>query len=386
MDQPISKRVQELPVSSIRLVFEKARKIKDVVRLELGEPDFDTPDHIKKAAKIALNKGFTHYTPFAGTEELRGAIARKCRTDNAIDADTKEVVVTPGACSAIFCSLLSVINAGDQVLVPDPAWPHYDACVKVVDGVTAHYPLYEKNGFQIDIEDLKKRVNVRTRAIIINSPSNPTGAVQTRKHLEDIAELAVERDLLVISDEVYEKMVYENAQQMSIASLPEMKERTITINSFSKTYAMTGWRVGYAVAKEDIAIQMAKLVLYTSTCANSIAQEAALAALKGPQGCVEKMAAEYKRRRDFLVKHLNQIEGISCLKPQGSFYVFPNIEKLGMSSLACAMWLLDKARTSTVPGSGFGPNGEGHIRISCAASLENLEKAIRRITNAIKSR
>jgi len=386
MDQPISKKVLELPTSSIRVIFEKARKIKDVIRLEIGEPDFDTPEHIKKAAEIAMNSGFTHYTPYAGTEELREAIAEKCRIDNAIDADIREVVVTPGASSAIFCSILSVIRAGDQILVPDPAWPHYDACARVADGITTYYPLYEKNGFQVDVTDLEKRINSKTRAIVINSPSNPTGAIQTRKHLEDIAKLAIEYDLLVISDEVYEKIVYGNAEQMSIASLPEMRERTITINAFSKTYAMTGWRVGYAVVREDIAVQMAKLVLYSSTCANSLGQKAALAALKGSQDCVEKMTAEYKRRRDFLVKRLNEIEGISCLMPKGSFYVFPNIKELGMSSFDCTMWLLDKARTSTVPGSGFGPHGEGYLRISYATSLENLEEATRRIENALESK
>jgi len=382
----ISKKVQELPTSSIRVIMEKARKINDVVRLEIGEPDFDTPEHIKKAAQAAIKEGFTHYTPFAGIDELREALAEKSGVENKIDASPTGVVVTPGACSALFCSILSTIDAGDEVLLPDPGWPHYEACVKVAGGISKYYPLYEKNGFRVDVQDLEKKVNRKTRAILINSPSNPTGAVLSRKDLEGIARLAIEKDLLVFSDEVYEKIIYDSAEHVSIASLPDMKDRTVTVNSFSKTYAMTGWRVGYAIARDDIATQMAKLVLYTSTCANSFAQKAALAALKGSQDCVRKMSSEYERRRDFLVKGLNKIEGISCTIPQGAFYAFPNIRKLGMSSLDCTMWLLEKARISSVPGNGFGAHGEGYIRISFATSLANLDEATKRIGAAIENR
>ena len=384
MSKLISKKVQGLPTSSIRIIMEKARKISDVIRLEIGEPDFDTPEHIKRAAETALKEGFTHYTPFAGIDELRERLAEKFKVENGIDASPSQVVVTPGACSALFCSIFSTINAGDEMLLPDPGWPHYEACVKVAGGIPQYYPLCEKNGFRVDIQDLERRINKKTRAILINSPSNPTGAVFSRKDLEAIAGLAIEKDLMIFSDEVYEKIIYDGLEHVSIASLPGMNDRTVTINAFSKTYAMTGWRVGYAVTREDIAAQMAKLVLYTSTCANSLAQKAALAALEGPQDCVNKMISEYKSRRDFLIRHLNEIEGISCMMPHGAFYAFPNIMRLGMSSFECVMWLLEKARISTVPGNGFGANGEGYIRISYATSIAKLDEAIKRIELAIK--
>jgi aminotransferase len=360
--------------------------MRDVIRLEIGEPDFDTPNHIKEAAKKALDEGFTHYAPFAGFEELRVAIAEKAKIENDIEADPRrEIVVTPGACSALYCAVLSVVNPGEKVLIPDPGWPHYEPCVKMAGGIPEHYPLLEENDFRADPHDLIRRVDKNTKAIIINSPNNPTGSVLTKGDIEGLAQIARENDLIVISDEVYEKIVYDDVHHISIASLPGMYERTITINAFSKTYAMTGWRLGYAIAPAEIITQMAKLVLYTSTCANSIGQRAAIAALKGPQDCVVEMVKEYKRRRDFLVRRLNEIEGVSCKLPKGAFYVFPNIKKLGMPSLECAHYILEHAHVSTVPGSGFGEHGEGYLRISYATSLENLEEATNRMEVAIKN-
>jgi aspartate/methionine/tyrosine aminotransferase len=381
----VSKKIQSIPTSTIRIINEKASKMKDVIHLELGEPDFDTPDFIKKAAENALREGFTHYTPFAGIGDLRQAIAHKAKVENKIDADPGQVVVTPGACSALFCAVLSVVDAGEKVLVPDPGWPHYEGCVKMAEGITEFFPLLEKNNFAVDPLDLQEKVDKRTKAIIINSPCNPTGAVQDRKHLEAIAKIAIENDLIVISDEVYEKIIYGDAEHISIASIPGMRERTITLNGFSKTYAMTGWRVGYAIAREGIIDQMSKLVLLTSTCASSIMQKAALAALTGPQDCVRKMVAEYRRRRDFLVKRVNEIEGMSCKMPDGAFYVFPNIKRLGMSSMDCALHILEKARVSTVPGIGFGPIGDAYLRISYSTSMENLEEAMNRIESMLRN-
>jgi aminotransferase len=381
----INKKVQELPVSGIRAIYEKARQIKDVIRLEVGEPDFDTPEHIKEAAKKALDEGFTHYTPFVGIDELRIAIAEKVKKENEFEADPhREIAVTPGACSAIYCAVLSTINPGEKVLIPDPGWPHYEPCVRMADGVPEHYPLLEENDFRIDLDDLRKRIDEHTKAIIINSPNNPTGSVLTRKDLEGIAEVAIENDLIVISDEVYEKIIYDDAKHISIASLSGMREQTITINAFSKTYAMTGWRIGYVIAREEIISQIAKLILYTTTCANSIGQKAALAALEGPQLCVHEMVKEYKHRRDFLVKRLNEIPGMSCKVPKGAFYVFPNIKAYGLSSLDFSLFLLEKARVSVVPGSSFGKYGEGYVRISYATSLKNLEDAVDRIAKALK--
>lgn len=385
MSKYISRKVQELPTSGIRVIFEKARQMKDVIGLEIGEPDFDTPIHIKEAAKKALDEGFTHYTPFTGIEELRMAIAEKVKAENGIDADPhKEIAVTPGACSAIYCAVLSTINPGEKVLIPDPGWPHYESCVKIAGGIPEHYPLLEENDFRVDVDDLSKRVDERTKAIIINSPNNPTGSVLTRKDLEGIAQIAQKNDLVVISDEVYEKIIYDDTEHISIASLPGMFERTITVNALSKTYAMTGWRIGYVIAKEEIISQMAKLILYTSTCANSIGQKAAIAALRGPQDCVYEMVREYKRRRDFIVKKLNEIPGISCKMPSGAFYVFPNIKQYGMPSFDFVLHLLEKAKVSMVPGSSFGEHGEGYVRISYATSLKNLEEAMDRLEMALR--
>ncbi len=383
----VSERMSSLPVSSIRVIFEKATRMKDVVRLELGEPDMDTPTHIKEAAKKALDEGFTHYTPFMGFEDLREQIGQKVKVENGIRVDPKtEIIVTPGACSSIYCALLSIVNPNEEVLVPDPGWPHYDACVRMANGVPIHYPQLEKNDFRADPADLITKINEKTKAIIINSPNNPTGSVLSEKDLGKIAQVAKENDLIVVSDEVYEKITYDNVKHVSIASLPGMRERTVTINAFSKTYAMTGWRIGYAIAPAEIITQMAKLVLYTSTCANSMGQRAAIMALTGPQESVAEMVREYKRRRDFVVKRLNEIEGISCKLPKGAFYVFPNIKELDMSSHACADYILEHARVSTVPGSGFGEFGEGYIRISYATSLENLQEAMNRIENILKKK
>ena len=387
MSRYVSKKTQNLATSSIRVISEKARKMKDVIKLEIGEPDFDTPAHIKEAAKKALDEGFTHYTPFPGFEDLRQAIAEKAKIENKIESDpSKEIVVTPGACSALFCAILSTVDAGEKVLIPDPCWPHYEPCVQIADGIPEHYPLLEENDFRVDSDDLKKRVDKKTKVIILNSPSNPTGSVQTRKQLEEIAQIAIENDLVVVSDEVYERILYDNVKHVSIGSLSDMHDRTITINAFSKTYAMTGWRIGYAIGREDIVAQMAKLVLYTGTCANSIGQRAALAALKGPQDCVAEMVKEYKRRRDFLVKRLNEIRNISCKMPQGAFYAFPNIKRLGMPSFDCSLYLLDRAKVSTVPGAGFGKYGEGYLRISYATSLHNLDEAMSRIEEAVRTK
>ncbi len=385
MSMYVSRRIQNLSTSTIRLISEKARKMKDVIRLEVGEPDFDTPEHVKKAAKKALDDGFTHYTPFAGFEDLREAIAEKAKIDNKIESDpSMEIVVTPGACAALQCGISSVVNAGEKVLIPDPSWPHYEPCVQMADGIPEHYPLLEENNFRINPDDLKNRIDKKTKVIILNSPNNPTGSVETRKQLEEIAQIAKDNDLIVISDEVYERIIYDNAEHVSMASLPDMHDRTLTINALSKTYAMTGWRIGYAIGRKEIITQMAKLVLYTGTCANSIGQRAALAALKGPQDCVTEMVKEYKHRRDFLIKRLNEIEGISCKMPQGAFYAFPNVRELGLPSFDCAMYLLDHAKVSTVPGIGFGKYGEGYLRIPYATSLENLVEAVKRIEATIK--
>jgi len=381
----IAERTTRMPLSGIRIIFEMVHKMKDVIRLEAGDPDFKTPDHICEAAKKAVDEGYTHYTSSFGMPELRQALARKLKKDNGIDADPEtEIVVTAGASCAVNIAILSTINPGDEVLIPDPTWPHYEACVTLADGVAVHYPLLEKNQFRADIEDIRKRITKKTKMIVVNSPSNPTGGFMEKRDIEAIAETAKDYNLLVLSDEVYEKIVYDKLRHISIASLPDMKERTITVNSFSKTYAMTGWRLGYAVAKQEIAAEMAKLNLYSNSCPSSIAQRTGIAALSGPQDAVVMMAKEYERRRNEIVKGLNEIEGITCVKPRGAFYAFPNVSSLGMSSQDAAMFMLKEAKVSTVPGSGFGGYGEGYLRLAYSNSIENIVKALVRIRNAVE--
>jgi len=377
--------MQGIKPSGIRVIWEKTQQIPDVVRMEIGEPDFDTPDHIKQAAKEALDQGFTHYTSSSGIPELRRAIARKMKAENNVDVNPDgEVVVTAGACNAISLAISATLDPGDEVLIPDPGWPHYGPTVRLAGGVPIGYSLLEENMFSLDVDDVRKKITNKTKMVIINTPNNPTGSVLERKTLEELADLAVEHDLFILSDEVYEKFVFDNNRHFSIASLPGMNERTITVNALSKTYAMTGWRVGYAVGREDVISEMIKINLFNNTCANSIAQKAAAAALEGPQNCIEQMVGEYKQRRDYVVKGLNEIDGVVCQKPAGAFYVFPNISGLKMPSFDAALYLLENAKVATVPGSAFGEFGENHLRLSYTTAIENIAKALERIDYAVR--
>ncbi|MDA4114166.1 MAG: pyridoxal phosphate-dependent aminotransferase [Thaumarchaeota archaeon] len=381
----VSERVNSIPVSGIRVIFEKANKMPGVIRLEVGEPDFDTPAHITAAAKRALDEGFTHYTSSAGIMPLREAISAKLKRENRVDADpATEVVVTPGAGAAIYLSIMCTVNPGDEVLLPDPAWPHYEACISLAGGKVVRYPTHESLGFRPEMEEVANLVTKKTKAILINSPSNPTGSVLGRKDLEGIADLARSKDLLVFSDEVYEKVMYGGVEHYSIASFDGMKDRTVTVNALSKTYAMTGWRVGYAAARPEIAAQMAKLNLFTSGCPNSFAQVAAVEALTGPQGETQRMLEEYTRRRDMMVRRLNEMEGVSCPNPGGAFYAFPRVALRGMNAFDTSMFLLDNAKVATVPGSSFGELGEKHLRLSYATSIENISEGMDRIDTAIR--
>ena len=379
-----SKRSIGIPVSGIRVVFEKAQKMTGLVRLELGEPDFPTPAHIVEAAKKALDDGYTHYTSSQGLPELRKELARKLEQDNGVVAspDT-EIIVTAGACCAVDLAMLTLVNPGDEVLLPDPAWPHYEPCARLAEGSVVHYPMKEEANFAPDPEVIRERISPKTRVLLINFPSNPTGAAVNASTLKEIANLAEQHNLVVISDEVYENFVYDGASHQSLAAISGMKGRTITINAFSKTYAMTGWRLGYAVAPANIVAEMAKLNLYANTCANSIAQVAGIAALRGPQDCVREMAEEYGRRRKFVLERIRKIPQISCTEPKGAFYVFPNIRRLGMNSLDCCMHILEKGKVSTVPGSSFGQQGEGYLRISYATSMANLKEGFDRLETVV---
>jgi len=375
-----SRRSAGIPPSGIMAVFEKAQRMRGLIRFELGEPDFNTPSHIRDAAKRALESGFTHYTSSRGMIELRREIARKLEEDNGIVASPdSEIVVTAGACGAVYLAMLALVNPGDEVLLPDPAWPAYEPSALLAEASVVHYPTREEDNFTPNSKSIRERITPKTKILLINSPNNPTGSVASSTTLKEIANLAEEYRLTVISDEVYEKFIYDGMRHQSFAALSGMAERTVTINSFSKTYAMTGWRLGYAAAPANIVAEMAKLNLYANTCANSIAQMAGIEAIRGSQECVREMAEEYDRRRRFVLQRLNKISKITCTRPEGAFYVFPNISRLGMSSLDFSMHLLENGKVSTVHGSDFGEHGEGYLRISYATSMANLKEGLDRL-------
>jgi len=381
----VSERVRLIRPSGIRRLFDLAQRTPGVISLGIGEPDFDTPSHVKEAAKKALDEGYTHYTPNAGFPDLREAIAEKLRSENRIEASPDEVIVTGGGgTGALMLASMCLINPGDEVLIPDPGFVVYEPMVLMAGGRPVYVPLREEEGFKMKAEEVERLITPRTRVLVVNTPSNPTGGVMEREDLEPIAELAVKHDLYVISDEVYEKFVYDGHRHVSLASLPGMWERTVTVNSFSKTYAMTGWRIGYAAAPKPLVDEMVKLQQFSMVHAPAVSQRAALAALKGPQDFVDLMVGEFDKRRRLLVERLNSIEGLSCLKPKGAFYVFLNIKGLGLSSEEAAEWLLKQAGVVTVPGVAFGPSGEGYLRLSYARPIEQLEAACERLEEAVR--
>jgi aspartate aminotransferase len=358
---------------------------KDVVHLEIGEPDFDTPKNIKEAAVKALYAGYTHYVPSAGIPELREAIANHIAETRKIPVSPEEVVVTPGAKPIMFFAILACVNPGDEVLYPNPGFPIYESVVNFVGAKPVPVPLPEEKDFKFDIEFVKKNITRKTKMIIINSPENPTGGVLGREDLNVIADLIANRDdVLVLSDEIYDRIIYEGKHE-SIASLPGMKEKTIILNGFSKIYAMTGWRLGYGVMRKDLALKMAQLMTNTNSCTSAFTQMAGVEALKGPQEEPDKMVAEFRRRREVIVDGLNKIEGITCRKPRGAFYVFPNITKTGMESRKLGDYLLNEAGVAVLPGTSFGKHGEGYLRLSFANSVANIQKALDRISTALKN-
>ena len=365
-------------------MFDLAQKYGDAINLSVGEPDFPTPSHIIDAAVEAMKAGFTHYTPNAGLMEFREAVAEKLKKENGIEVEpSKEVIATVGAMGALSLAILSTVNPGDEVLIPNPGFVSYEAQVLLAGGKPVYYPTIEEGKFVVNLVKLEQSISKKTKAIIINSPSNPTGAMLDIQQLERIAEIAVENDLLIISDEAYESIIYDDAKHISIASLPEMKERTISIFTFSKTYAMTGWRIGFAAANESIISHMTKLQEHLYAHPSSISQKAAVAALRGPKVSIEMMVREYSERRGLVLKMLGGILGIKYSKPQGAFYVFPSISAFKKSSMDFAMSILEKAKVIIVPGTAFGSNGEGYMRISYATSREKLVEALSRIKAAI---
>ena len=380
-----SDRIQLIRPSGIRKLFDIAQQMDNVISLGIGEPDFETPAHIKAAAIKAINEGYTHYTPNAGFPDLRAALSQKVAEHNNLHYESNEVIVTNGGCTgALLLAMLALVNPGDEVIISDPGFVVYDAAVRIADAIPVPIVVREDTDFRMLPEVVEKNITSKTRVLILNSPSNPTGSVQLYKDLKDLANLAQQHNFYVIADEVYEKMVYDGTKHYSIASFPGMHARTVTVNSLSKTYAMTGWRIGYATADRPIIDQMIQLQQFTMVHAPAISQRAALAALMGPQDFVDHMIQRFDRRRQFLVKRLNELPLFRCQSPKGAFYVFPNIRDSSWSSAEFAQYLLETCNVACVPGSAFGAYGEGYLRLSYAQPLAQLNDACERIRRALQ--
>jgi aspartate aminotransferase len=348
---------------------------KRVIHLEIGEPDFDTPAFIRRAAAEALEQGWTHYGPSAGLPELREAIAASFGTERGIPCTAANVVVTPGAKPILLFAMMALVEPGDEVLVPDPGFTAYAMQAKLLGATPVPLPLREENGFDLDPADLERRITPRTRMLVLNSPHNPTGAVLARETVEAIAAIARRHAFHILSDEIYARIQFEG-QHVSIASLPGMAERTVVVDGFSKTYAMTGWRLGFGIMPKPLADQMARLMTHSNSCTASFVQRAGVAALEGPQDEMRAMVEEFRTRRDAMVAGLATVPGVRCFRPRGAFYVFPNIRGTGLSSVELANRLLDEAGLSTLSGTLFGPGGDGHLRLSCATSMDNIHAAL----------
>ena len=358
---------------------------RSIIHLGIGEPDFDTPAYIRKAADAALEAGYTHYGPAAGLPEFRKLIASTWRQRRGLACEAANVVVTPGAKPILFFTMLATLEAGDEVLIPSPAFPNYVSIAEFLGARVVPVPLVAERGFDLDLTALAARITSRTRMILLNSPHNPTGGVLPRATLEAVAELARRHDLIVMSDEIYADMVYDG-EAVSIATLPGMAERTVVVDGFSKTYAMTGWRLGFGIMPEPLAKQLAMLMNNSNSCTATFVQKAGEVALTGPQDEVRAMVAEFRARRALVVNGLNAIAGVCCGMPAGAFYAFPNVVVPGLTSGELADQLLDQAGVVTLPGTGFGPEGEGYLRLSYANSQANLREGLRRIGEFLSTR
>ena len=351
---------------------------RSVVHLELGEPDFDTPSNVIQAANTALGEGYTHYCASAGLVELREAIADHVAQTRSVTISPDWVVVTPGAKPIMFYLILALVEEGDEVIYPNPGFPIYESMIRFCGGTPVPLPLLEKFEFRFDPEELKSKVSSRTKLIIINSPQNPTGGLLTENDLAIIADMATQHDITVLSDEIYSSIIYEG-QHRSITSIPGMMDRTIILDGFSKTFAMTGWRLGYGIMRPELQTHISKLVTNSVSCTAPFAQRAGLEALANTERAVANMVTKFQKRRDFLVEALNRIPGVTCLNPPGAFYVFPNVSSFGKSSDEIADYLLQEAGVALLSGTSFGDFGEGYLRLSYATSIENLTEGSQRI-------
>ncbi|MDR1049099.1 MAG: pyridoxal phosphate-dependent aminotransferase [Synergistaceae bacterium] len=378
-----SNRCRTRPASGIREMSAMAASYENVLHLGLGEPDFNISPAVASALKKAVDAGKNKYTPTPGIPELRAAIARKLKRENGIDCDPASVLVNHGASEAIMTAFLGAADAGDEVLLPDPSWPNYQGQVHMAGCKAAFYPLLEKDKFHARAEEIEKRVTPKTKILVLNSPSNPTGGVTTREELLEIADLVKKHNLAVVSDEPYEKLLYGGASHVSIGSLPGMQDYVFTANTFSKTYAMTGLRVGYLQGPARVMPAILKIQEGLSSCVNAPAQWAALEALEGPQDYVADMLKQYTARRELLLGGLNSLPGVTCLAPEGAFYAFPNVSKLGKSRDVAIDWL-KRAQVITIPGSAFGSAGEGFIRVCFAASEAVIKEALSRLDGILE--
>jgi len=383
IEKLLATRNQGVEWSGIRIMFALADQIDGVVNLGIGQPDFDTPEHIRTAAKTALDQGYTRYPPASGFADLRAAVAKKLAQENRIQADPEsEIFISVGAMQGIFNIMLHLLDKGDEVLVVDPGYDYYSQ-IRLFGGVPVRIAAREENRFKIDPNEVAQAITPKTKAFILNTPSNPTGAVFDKDILEQVAALCQKHGIMVISDEPYEHILFDNNDHVSIGSLDGMQDLTVSIYTLSKSYAMTGWRVGYVAAHKTIIAEMEKLMEHMVSGVTSVAQRAALAAIEGSQDCVRQMVATYARRRDLVVEGLNRISGISCITPESTFYAFPNISSFGMSSWEFARHMVEKHKVAMVPGSIFGENGEGYVRISFATSSANLQEALKRIEKGV---
>ncbi len=381
-----AKRMNRLGTESAFEVLAKAKSLeaqgKDIIHLEIGQPDFSTPMNICEAAFKAMKDGHTGYCPSAGIPEFREVVAKHIGETRNIDIHPDEVTVTPGAKPIIFFTILALVDDEDEVIYPEPGFPVYESVIDFIGGKAIPLPLREEVDFRFRIDDLVEAISDRTKLLILNSPQNPTGGTLTEADLNAIAELAQKHNFYILTDEVYSRLLYEGTHQ-SIISLPGMKEKTILIDGHSKTYAMTGWRLGYGIAPRHIADKITRLTINSNSCTATFTQYAGIEALTGPQTFVSQMVTEFRQRRDVIVDGLNAIDGISCVKPLGSFYVFPNVTKLPLSCEELADYLMDEVGVALLPGTAFGKYGDGYLRLSYANSLENIKDALNRIQTAV---
>lgn len=384
----LADRMSRLGTESAFEVLAQAKALeaqgKKMVHMEIGEPDFDTPAHIGEAAYRAIQDGYTHYGPSAGLREHNQAVADYFNNRYGLDYGVENIVVAPGAKPFLFFAILALAGEGEEVIYPNPGFPVYESVAEFAGAKAVPLPLLEENDFAFTLEDVASRVTPKTRLLILNYPHNPTGGILSRELLEGIARLAIDRDFVVLADEVYSRMVYDG-EHYSIAQVPGMKERTILLDGYSKTFAMTGWRLGFIAAPVLLADAITRLITNSVSCTASFEQMAGIAALTGPQDEVHRMVEEFHRRRDFIVKGLNEIKGVSCKNPGGAFYVFPNVREIPMAPEELAPYLMREAGVACLPGTSFGEYGKGHLRFSYAVSHEEIEEALTNMDRAINN-